>query len=98
MEYENDIEIIQKRRQVVLKSQTFESYGWTLITKRALRKTFCRIEFVFDHILKHDENPRISKKNYQNISILDQISISKEKTRIFLSRFRTHVTYKNFNY
>ena len=46
--------------------------------------------------LSTTKTPESAKKNYQNISILDQISISKEKTRIFLSRFRTHVTYKNF--
>jgi hypothetical protein len=51
MEYENDIKIIPKRRQVVLNSQKFEYYGWILITIRALRKHFCQIEFFFDHIL-----------------------------------------------
>ena len=98
MEYENDIEIIPKRRKVVLKSQKFESYGWILITIRALRKTFCRIEFFLTIFLSTTKTPESAKKNYQNNSILDQISISKKKIRIFLSRFRTHVTYKNFNY
>jgi hypothetical protein len=45
MEYKNDIKNIPKRCQVVLKSKKFESYGWILITIRALRKTFCQIEF-----------------------------------------------------
>ena len=98
MEYENDIEIIPKRRKVVLKSQKFESYGWILITIRALRKTFCRIEFFLTIFISTTKTPESAKKNYQNNSILDQISISKKKIRIFLSRFRTHVTYKNFNY
>jgi hypothetical protein len=98
MEYENYIGIIPKRRQMVLKSQKFESYGWILITIRALRKLFCRIEFFMTIFFSTTKTPESAHKNYQNISILDQISISEEKTRIFLSRFRTHVTYKNFNY
>jgi hypothetical protein len=85
MEYENDIDIIPKRRKVVLKSQKFESYGWILITIRALRKTFCRIEFFLTIFISTTKTPESAKKNYQNNSILDQISISKKNPNLFVT-------------
>ena len=77
MEYENDIDIIPKRRKVVLKSQKFESYGWILITIRAWKNIFLTI------FISTTKTPESAKKNYQNISILDQISISKKKPESF---------------
>jgi hypothetical protein len=87
MEYENDgIKIIPKRRQVMLKSQKFESHGWILITIRALRKTFCQIEFLFDHILKHVENPRISEKKFsKHYNFGSNFNFERKNTNFFVT-------------
>ena len=83
MEYENDIEIIPKRRQVVLKSQKFESYGWILITIRALRKTFCRIEFFLTIFLSTTKTPESAKKIIKTFQFWIKFQFRKKKPESF---------------
>jgi hypothetical protein len=85
MEYKNDIEIIPKRRQVVIKSQKFESYGWILITIRALRKTFCQIEFFLTIFLSTTKTPESAKKIIGTFRFWIKFQFRKKNPNLFVT-------------
>jgi hypothetical protein len=92
MEYGNDIKIIPKRRQVMTKSQKFESYEWISITIRALRKTFCQIEFFLTICFSTTKTPESAKKVFKIFKFWIKFQFQKKKSDSFchVSGLRWH--------